>query len=201
MESVCVAIILIRLGIEACEFRSKLDPQPTGFTIYFDGREQLGDDVLVFTPLQELALAVHFLFKDAFTSEMIAAVSESGLLIWASLLKDRDLAHERFDGIYLRSELACLISHFDCRSDCQTNGLIFTPFRDGDQDSSAARIIKELCFTLCTKEADAMLISSVVDPKTLVCRFAASAYKVFASYLYFLLLNNFYRPSATRQCT
>lgn len=182
---------MIGLGVEACDFRCSLEPQITGFTPYFEGRKQHGDDVLVYTPLQELVLAVYFLFRDGFTLVMIATFSEVNLQLWAKLQRDRDLVFKRFDDIYNTSELACLISNFDCMSDGKMKGYVFCPFRDGILDSSAARIIKQLCFTLCSTDVD-MSILSIVDPKKLVFRFGGLVYKVFVSLLSFSFFSTFF---------
>jgi len=184
-EAILVASLLISLAIRACEFLVRVTDEPTGFTTYFKRLNELDDNVLVSKTLVELVLANDSLFA-LFTLAVMEAAIQSDKDIWAELEKEKLSVIARYDAIYRSSELAYVISFFDCMSDGRMRGYIISLFRTGKKSHDVADFLRQLCYGLCTEVKEEEL-----SREAPACRFLATIYKVVSFVLSVFFFNLF----------
>jgi hypothetical protein len=177
LEAIEVALVLIALGILACDFLLLSSRVTTGLTAYFKDKSTYSRTVLKGTPIQELMIALSRVMK-IFSEDSLAQKEQPVREQWKVLKEDFHQAKTRYNAIYLTSELAYFLAHLDCLGEGATRVYITNLFWLCKKKSTVVEFLRQFCVGLESTEFEDEILSSNTNGESLCCRFGGLIYKV-----------------------
>jgi hypothetical protein len=177
LEVIEVALVLIALGILACDFLLLSSGVTTGLTAYFMHKRTYSRSVLIGTPIQELMIALSRVMK-IFSEDLMVQKEERLRQKWEILKDDFHQAKTRYNAIYLTSELAYFLAHLDCLGEGAASVYITNLFWLCRNKSTVVDFLRQFCVGLESTEFEDEILSSNINGESLCCRFGGLIYKV-----------------------
>ena len=177
LEVIEVALVLIALGILACDFLLLSSGVTTGLTAYFMHKSTYSRSVLIGTPIQELMIALSRVMK-IFSEDLMVQKEEPLRQKWEILKDDFHQAKTRYNAIYLTSELAYFLAHLDCLGEGAASVYITNLFWLCRNKSTVVDFLRQFCVGLESTEFEDEILSSNINGESLCCRFGGLIYKV-----------------------
>jgi hypothetical protein len=172
-----VILLFIGIGIRACDLLSSACGIDSHYTQYFNELNELASKVLIRTSIQE----VREVLKEVFADFWVPVVQES-----AECREFDDLCNEltatdaRYNDIYLKTELAYILSQFSCLGEgnksCTVR--IMSMLRISGNECEAADVIRQLCIGLESSEEEQRILDSNPCGEELRCHFLGALFKV-----------------------
>ena len=170
-------LLFIDIGIRACDLLSSTCGIDSHYKQYLYELNELASKVLIRTSIQE----VREVLKEVFADFWVPVVQENAeCREFDDLCNELTAADARFNDLFLKTELAYILSQFSClgEGNKSCNVRIMSMLRISGKECEAADIIRQLCIGLESSQEEQRILDSNPCGEELSCHFLGALFKV-----------------------